>query len=584
VDRRLSPVALSCLGAIIAICAGSVGTRAAEPPVDADGDGWVAPLDCQDRAPSIHPEADEVCNGLDDDCDGVTDEGCAPCEEPGAGHPSESPGLPASTGPYPALTWTGDHALITWSGSLDSQLGIFCRSLDRHGRPLGPIEMVVRTTRGRDEAPAGAWSGETLGLAFQSSRVDNWLEIFFVPVDAEGRKLAGETRISDWPLADSRDPAIAWSADRFGVAWADSRHDLGAPEIYFRAILPAGTPVGDEIRVTSDAEQSIHPAIAASPDTFGIAWIGLPVPPTPGQPRVLFVPVDRATGKVGVARAISSGQVASSWAPGIAWNGNTFGLLWLGSEESSTLRFREVTPDGQPAGPEVDLGVYGLRWHLAWAGDRYLVTWDTDDGTGTGYDPWRLSLARDGTILDPPAPIERAEERQFEATAAWTGNGYVAAWRDYRGDRFHVRAVGLGCGCAADLDGDTWMDCVDCDDGDPGAWDLPREVSGLLVTAVENGVSLAWDPLDEQAGPGTGYDVLDQPLSRLRPDGGFAAATCAADGVPGPSWEDSRPGPGVGEGRGYLVRGQNGCGAGTWGDGTGPDDPRDPLDEASPCP
>jgi hypothetical protein len=42
---------------------------------DADGDGvTVADGDCDDEDPLIRPGADEVCNGKDDDCDGVVDE------------------------------------------------------------------------------------------------------------------------------------------------------------------------------------------------------------------------------------------------------------------------------------------------------------------------------------------------------------------------------------------------------------------------------------------------------------------------------------------------------------------------------
>ena len=58
--------------------------------VDADGDGWGSavevsgcalpldaaevPGDCDDDDASVHPEADELCNDLDDDCDGAIDE------------------------------------------------------------------------------------------------------------------------------------------------------------------------------------------------------------------------------------------------------------------------------------------------------------------------------------------------------------------------------------------------------------------------------------------------------------------------------------------------------------------------------
>ena len=41
---------------------------------DADGDGWDAGSDCDDADASVYPGADEVCNGLDDDCDAEVDE------------------------------------------------------------------------------------------------------------------------------------------------------------------------------------------------------------------------------------------------------------------------------------------------------------------------------------------------------------------------------------------------------------------------------------------------------------------------------------------------------------------------------
>ena len=42
---------------------------------DADGDGFAAKDDCDDTAAKIHPGAEEICNGRDDNCDGRIDEG-----------------------------------------------------------------------------------------------------------------------------------------------------------------------------------------------------------------------------------------------------------------------------------------------------------------------------------------------------------------------------------------------------------------------------------------------------------------------------------------------------------------------------
>jgi len=43
-------------------------------PVDGDGDGFVALEDCDDAAEAIHPDAREICDGVDNNCDGVVDQ------------------------------------------------------------------------------------------------------------------------------------------------------------------------------------------------------------------------------------------------------------------------------------------------------------------------------------------------------------------------------------------------------------------------------------------------------------------------------------------------------------------------------
>ena len=48
--------------------------------LDADQDGWtVEDGDCDDTNPNVHPGAIEVCNGIDDDCDGEIDEDAVAC-------------------------------------------------------------------------------------------------------------------------------------------------------------------------------------------------------------------------------------------------------------------------------------------------------------------------------------------------------------------------------------------------------------------------------------------------------------------------------------------------------------------------
>jgi cysteine-rich repeat protein len=61
--------------------ADGAAVRRVPAPTDGDEDGFAATLDCADDDPAAFPEAGELCDGLDNDCNGVVDEGgaCSGC-------------------------------------------------------------------------------------------------------------------------------------------------------------------------------------------------------------------------------------------------------------------------------------------------------------------------------------------------------------------------------------------------------------------------------------------------------------------------------------------------------------------------
>ncbi|MDY6836849.1 MAG: putative metal-binding motif-containing protein [Thermodesulfobacteriota bacterium] len=71
-----------------------------QPFTDADGDGYPADNDCNDGDPNINPGATEICNGVDDNCDGDIDEGCPiyyrDADGDGFGDPDDTTTVPQS--------------------------------------------------------------------------------------------------------------------------------------------------------------------------------------------------------------------------------------------------------------------------------------------------------------------------------------------------------------------------------------------------------------------------------------------------------------------------------------------------------
>jgi hypothetical protein len=124
---------------------------------------------------------------------------------------------------------------------------------------------------------------------------------------------------------------------------------------------------------------------------------------------------------------------------------------------------------------------------------------------------------------------------------------------------------------------------------DPSAQAIAGSIDGVTLTAVsapgvERRARIGWESQAATAGPGTVYDIVSGSLGALRLTGTFDGALCLASDLPGPPYEDRRAGLPPGAAHYYLVRGRNSCGGGTYGDSSRVPDPRDALDQSSPCP
>ena len=70
--------------------------------------------------------------------------------------------------------------------------------------------------------------------------------------------------------ARSERPTLAWTGSEYAVAWSDVRHI--SDEIYLARLDGDGVKVGVDVRLTTMASISVHPAVAWSGSELAVAW------------------------------------------------------------------------------------------------------------------------------------------------------------------------------------------------------------------------------------------------------------------------------------------------------------------------
>ena len=143
-----------------------------------------------------------------------------------------------------------------------------------------------------------------------------------------------------------------------------------------------------------------------------------------------------------------------------------------------------------------------------------------------------------------------------------------------------------------DDDGDGTVDGSDCAQLDATVWAVPGEVAGIeLARGGGTDVVVTWLSQDAAAGPSTAYDLVTGSLAALRAEGDYRSAACLQDNDGNTPFTDVSGSPPAGDGHYFLVRAQNVCGTGSYGDSTAAPDSRDGLEDGSaslpdpdPCP
>ena len=152
--------------------------------------------------------------------------------------------------------------------------------VDRHGKVLRDVQ--ITSAKGDATDVAIAWSGEKWVVAWVDTRDGNG-EVYTTTLDRDGRNVGRGQRITNAP-GDASDVALLALPEAAGpdgrgavwLAWADPRESPqdGFADIYVAPLRSRdASRAGDEVRVLATAAHSRSPALGARGNDVAVGWI-----------------------------------------------------------------------------------------------------------------------------------------------------------------------------------------------------------------------------------------------------------------------------------------------------------------------
>jgi len=168
-------------------------------PVDADGDGFTAEVDCDDASELVYPGARELCDGLDNNCDGIDDTlGYWPLDD-GTGAIAVDAGPLGLDGDLTGGTWTTDGVR---GGALEFDGSGTYITLD-HGA-LGPMVGFTLSAWVRPQSlHSGSWDTVISRGAASASEMSCCRDSYFLGYYLYGLSFYTDTPADQTPLLDA---------------------------------------------------------------------------------------------------------------------------------------------------------------------------------------------------------------------------------------------------------------------------------------------------------------------------------------------------------------------------------------------
>jgi len=417
--------------------------------LDSDGDSFRAPLpgtlagapgscgdDCNDASALAHPGATETCDGVDNDCNGVADDGAryvASQAEPillSVGSEQAGPG---------GLAFGADGFAATFSSENGGWSNTFVTFDAFAGLTQDPQPITKEST----DAFTGplVFTGSFFASAWEDRR-DGDFEIYFNRFDGAAKKLAPDLRVTRAPEFSLR-PDMVWNGSEFILVWDDRREGDDSSRIFAQRIDKDGKLVGGNVPLTPASENGDSARIAASDRGLGLVYNQ-----ASGGDRVLtFRTLSFDLASVGGPVVVGRDSVSSHT---LAWSGDRFVIAW-DTETTTfgpTIRGATVSRDGAILASARDLtkpASFARSQALLSLGDRLLLFWAEISETPR-YSIYSKTISPGLEELTPKQRITTSPRDSVAPSAAFGKGGVgVVTFEDRKSGSPQVYATRLEC-------------------------------------------------------------------------------------------------------------------------------------------
>lgn len=421
---------------------------------DADGDGHRAPLpgflpgepgacgdDCDDTSALAYPGGLERCDGRDNDCDGIVDNG-ALYLTPQLSAPVRVGGEELSHSRGTGLAFGAGVFAASYGGRVQlSQT--YVRGLDSRGRPKFD-ERPLTNVNVMSFGAALHWSGKAFGAAWSDPRVDGNYEVYFTLFDAAGQRISPDVRVSDAPNF-SIHPIVLHDSGRFVVVWDDRRDNVSDDQsaVYGQIIDNDGNLLGENQRLSALGQVAEYPRIAAGPRRLGLVYTVLDAMGV----HLLYQSFDKNLGSPGALVELDSQDAIG---PRITTVGDRFVVTWMTytDKPGPEVLAAVLSEDGDvlvPPGPITSGAEFARTHYTVSLGDRFVLLW-ADTLLDDNYEIYAATFDADLQVLEPRTRLtfDGAESLAPVATLAEDGTLGVL-FDDWRSGERHVYFTALGC-------------------------------------------------------------------------------------------------------------------------------------------